>query len=512
MLNKTKKKLDFSITLVILIGILIAVNFLSYQLFYRMDITQNKDYSISKVSKKTAGSLDDIVSIKAYFSSNLPSQYINVKQEVGDILGEYANYSNGNIKVEFIDPQIDEETERDLYMKGIPALQFNVLEQDKYQAIKGYMGVLISYGDKSETIPAIQDTANLEYQITTAIKKVTSDQIARIGYVTSNDTNSLESEMSQAYGKLQELYSVQEVDLTTGSVPQEISTLVIAGPKSSFGDKELQAINKFVMGGGKLLVLVDMVKVDKNLAASANETNISTLLEKYRIKLNKDLVLDVSSGVASFSQGFFTFSTNYPFWPKVEKGGFDEQNASVANLESVIFPWVSSIDILKAESGDSTAESLLANTTSEAWHMTDNYDISPQGKMTPTGDKKRFSLAVMVTGRLASAYPDQKDTPKETDDGRIIAVGDSDFATDNFVQNNSDNLVLFQNLVDSLSLDSDLINIRSKGITSRPIVDLGEPAKAAYRYGNIFGVTIIVILFGMLRYYLRRKQRFMEGL
>jgi len=513
MLNKIKKKLDFSITLAILIGIIVVSNFFSYQLFYRLDITQNKDYSISKVSKKTAGSLDDIVSIKAYFSSNLPSQYLNLKQEVGDILGEYRNYSNGKIGVQFIDPKTDQETERELYMQGIPALQFNVLEKDKYQAIKGYMGILVSYGDKSEAIPAVQDTSNLEYQITTAIKKVTTDDIAKIGYLASHDTNSLESEMSLASQKLKELYAVESVSLEDGVVPADVKTLIIAGPEKSFSDKELKLLNKFVMNGGKLLVLVDMVKVDKGLIAAANETNINSLLEKYGMKVNKDLVLDVKSGVASFSQGFFTFSTNYPFWPKVEKGGFDEENASVANLESVVFPWASSVEAQNEKLGEGAVISLLANTTPNAWRQTDNFDISPQGNIAPAGERKRFTIALMAAGKLDSAYPDEKDVPKQVEGGRIIVVGDSDFAVDNFVQNNSDNLVMFQNLVDSLSLDSDLINIRSKGVTSRPIQeDLAEATKAVIRYGNIFGVTIIVIAIGMFRYYLRRKSRFMEGL
>ncbi len=104
-MNLNKKsivKANSALTILIVIGILAVINFFSYQLFYRFDLTQNKDYSISKASKEMVKGLDDIVNIKVYFSKNLPTQYINLPQEVGDLLDEYANYSGGKIKTEFI--------------------------------------------------------------------------------------------------------------------------------------------------------------------------------------------------------------------------------------------------------------------------------------------------------------------------------------------------------------------------------------------------------------------------
>ena len=162
-LKKKINKADTSITALFLIGIIIAVNFLSYQLFFRWDLTQNKVYSISKVSKNTVGKLDDIVNVKAYFSENLPGQLFSLRQEVEDILDEYQNYSNGKIKIEYIDPNDDEETQRELYMIGIPQLTFETYEKDKRELVNGYMGIAISYGDNTEVIPAVkQNTSDLE--------------------------------------------------------------------------------------------------------------------------------------------------------------------------------------------------------------------------------------------------------------------------------------------------------------------------------------------------------------
>lgn len=505
--KKFLKNTNFTLTVIIVIGLLAVVNFFSYQLFFRWDLTENNDYSISKTSKNAAGGLDDIVNIKVYFSKNLPAQYITLRQEVGDILDEYVNYSNGNVRVELIDPADDESLKQELIMKGIPELQFNVLEKDKYQVVRGYLGMAVQYGDNTEAIPVIQDTRNLEYQVTLAIKKVTGQISAIVGFASGNSTLDTEAEISAAYQKISQLYQTRPVDLAVSAVPADINTLIIAGPKEQFNEEELRAVDAFLMRGGSLLMLLDGVKVENGLMAASNDVGLSGLLENYGIQFNYDLVLDVSSAIASFNQGFMTFSTNYPFWVKVLKQGFDSENASVAKLESAVFPWASSIDVLPGVISEENNISYLARTTAKAWAQTENFNLNPQQMFFPTGDTEQRNLAVSISGKFNSAY-DQG----STDFGRLIVVGDSDFMTDGFIRRNPDNLILFQNMVDSLSLDGDLINIRSQGVTERPIKELSDGAKAAVRYGNIFGLTLVVVVFGLIRYFIRRRSKFVDEL
>ncbi|MBI4812732.1 GldG family protein [Candidatus Falkowbacteria bacterium] len=499
-MNKFLKSSNSALTIIIIIGILVVLNFFSYQIFYRLDLTQNKDYSISETSKRTVGELDDVVNIKVYFSENLPSQYINLRQEVGDILDEYVNYSNNKIKVEFIDPKDDSETKRELYMLGVPELQFNVLEKDKYQVVNGYLSMVVGYEDKKEAIPVIENTANLEYDVTLAIKKATGKITAVVGFATGNGAANPDKEISVAYKELGKLYETREVDLTAEkSVPEDIDTLIIAGPKEKFSEDELKAIDAFLTSGGSLLILADGVKVGEGLRAESNDIGLDKLLENYGVQINHDLVLDVSSGIASFSQGFITFSTNYPFWPKVLKSGFDKDNVAVAKLESLVLPWASSLDILTDKMDKDGRVSYLAKTTKRAWRETSNFNLNPEGPR-EKGGEEQYNLAVSIFGKFASAY-----NQGNIGQGRLIMVGDSDFLRDNFIRQNPGNLLFFQNLVDSLSLDEDLINIRSKGVTERPIKELSESAKAAVRYGNIFGMTLVVVIFGMARYFIRRR-------
>jgi len=507
--NKKLKKTDLSITVLLVLGIILVVNFFSYQIFARFDLTQNKNFSISKVSKTTVSELEDVVNIKVYFSDNLPSQVLGLKQEVKDILGEYEAFSNGKIKIEYINPSTDEKTQQELYMIGIPQVTFQVYEKDKAQTVNAYFGLAVSYGDKIEAIPTIQKQASgLEYQLTTAIKKVISERIATVGIVTSHKTVDLENTMSSAFKALQELYTVQQIEVKDDAdIPNNVNTLVIVGAKDKFTDKQIAKIEKFVNGGGSLLVFQDGVLVEQGLKTSKADISLNKLFEKYGLKINQDLVADNRSGMASFTQGFLSFSVPYPFWPKVTKDGFNQNETAVSSLTSVLLPWTSSIDIVKAQEDKSYTK--LAFTTPKAWNIANNFDITPNNLTAPT-TQKEFTMAMSVSGK---ADFDNSDDTKDQFNGKLVLVSDSDFVQENFLRQSPDNLTFFQNLVDSVSLDNALIEIRSKVVSSRPIKEgLSDSTIAMIRYFNVFGVTVIVVAFGVLRYFSRRKNKFVDEL
>lgn len=507
--TKKIKKADLSITVLLVLGIILVVNFFSYKLFARMDLTQNKNFSISKVSKTTVRELEDVVNIKVYFSDNLPSQVLGLKQEVRDILGEYVAFSNGKINVEYISPATDEKTQQELYMIGIPQVTFQVYEKDKAQTVNAYFGIAVSYGDKTEAIPTIQKQASgLEYQLTTAIKKVISERIATVGLVTSHNTVGLEDAMSSAYAALEELYTVQQIEVKDDEdIPNNVNTLVIVGAKDKFTDKQISKIEKFVNAGGSLLVFQDGVMVEQGLKTSKSDISLNKLFAKYGLKINQDLVADNRSGMASFTQGFLSFSVPYPFWPKVTKDGFNKNENAVSSLTSVLFPWASSIDVIKAQ--DDKSYSKLAFTAPNAWNITDNFNVAPNSLAAPTAQKE-YTLAMSVSGK---ADFDNSGDKKDQFNGKLIVVGDSDFVQENFLKQSPDNLTFFQNLVDSVSLDNALIDIRSKVVSSRPINDdLSDSTIAMIRYFNVFGITVVVVAFGVIRYFSRRKNKFVDEL
>src|SRR5437762_1927694 len=107
----------------LLLGILIIVNIISLNLFYRIDLTGNKIYTLSKASKDIVGKLDDKLVVKAYFTDNLPAPYNNTRRYLKETLDDYRNYSNGNMQYEIISPSDEAELEKDAQKYGIQPVQ-----------------------------------------------------------------------------------------------------------------------------------------------------------------------------------------------------------------------------------------------------------------------------------------------------------------------------------------------------------------------------------------------------
>lgn len=499
---KFQKEASFSATALLTLAIIIVLNILAYQFFFRLDLTANKDYSISPVSKEVLKSLDDVVIIKTYFSENAPAQFIQVKKDVADILDSYQNYSGGRIEIEHIDPSKNPDLKTELTNKGIPEMQFNDYGKDKFQVINGFMGLSIQYNDKTEVIPVIQDTNNFEYQLTTKIKKITDTNELSIGYVTSNGTASLEEDLKTVAGSLQALYHIETIDLAgKAALPKDISTIVIVGPTKKFTDDQLKKLDAFLMSGGSLAIYADGVKVDRSMKSEISDVNLNKLLEKYGLKINSDLIIDSVAGIAAFNQGFITFNIEYPYWPRLTAESFAKGNPAVAKLNNVTLPWASSITV-SADDKISGKREILAHTSPRSSLVMGEFNLNPQQDFKPT-DISEHTVAVLVSGKIKSAFG-----KGETDKGRLLVISDADFMRDLFLQNQPDNANYFNNTIDSLALDQNFATIRAKGVTSHPLrTDLTDSEKAMYRYGNVFGLTIVVMAIGLYRYSARRRRK-----
>jgi gliding-associated putative ABC transporter substrate-binding component GldG len=489
---------DLLIAVALIVGILAVANWLSYRWFIRQDLTAGGLYSISPATKRIVKNLPDVVNVKVYFSKNLPSQFIPVRQQLVDILSDYHSYSS-NFKVEYIDPKDGQEAEA----VGIPKLQFNDYSQDKLEVVAGYMGLVINYHDQSEVMPVVQDTANFEYDLSSRLKKLTSP-LPAIGFVTGHGSAELSGQMPRANQELAKTYNLRSINLNS-PIPDDIKILVLAAPKENLAEGELKKIDEFLMEGNSAIFLVDGVNVDAQMSASANKINVLDFLAKYGIKVNNNLVLDASAGVVSFSQGIVSFTLPYPYWPRLVNQNFDQNNPLVAGLEGVVLPWASSIDIDQSKIDPSAKISYLAKSSQQALVKDKDWDLQPNRPFSLSKGARQYNLAVSVSGQIKSSYGEQT-----TDNGRIFVVGDGDFMQDNFSGGSGVNLVFLQNIFDGAGLDSDLAGIRSKRLTSRSLNDMPQSAKDGWRYLNVFGVTVVVLVFGLLRYWLRKKTKTIE--
>lgn len=526
--KKHQYKYNAIISTIIVAGIIVVIGMISSKLFIRLDLTSGKQFSISKTTIETMKNLDDIVNIKAYFSEKMPSEFLSVKQDVQDILDEYKNYSSGKLRVEMIDPKDDENLQKEARNYGIPELQFSNIEKDKYEVSKGYLGLVILHSSNKEVIPAIKDVNNLEYDLTSAIKKAARTEPARVRFLTGHGELNQE-EASILFGELGKIYEVSTIDISNGSlIPDNIKTVVIAGPKEKFSARDKYVIDQFLMNGGNLLVANNGVKIGDGLMASENSTGLEELMLSYGITLNRNLVVDPSCETAQFTSGYTTFITPYPFWPRIGENGFNQESAITLDLDALILPWTSSIGIDETRLAGSKIDR-LAMSSAKSWLMENSFNVSPDSPL-EQGEQKQSILAVSVSGKLESFFKDkgipekpkkeensedeflsseeEKENDKKTEisNGRIIAVGNAEFIKDNFIKRFPYNMAFFQNALDSLAMDEALMSIRAKTASSSPLNnDISDSAKSAAKFLNIFLVSVLLASAGIARWVIRKK-------
>jgi gliding-associated putative ABC transporter substrate-binding component GldG len=522
--RRIKHTTNYTVIALIVLGILAVLNFFFYRHFSRIDLTHDKRYTLTPSSRQALADLDDIVNIKLYVSQKLPSYLVNLKRDITDLLDEYKAYGRGTIAVTSIDPTEDPALQQELRFMGIPQVQLNIIEKDQAQLTNAYLGMAIFYADKKEVIPFISDTRNLEYDLTSAIVKVTSKETKKVGlYVGSKPQAPGEQEYQAASQLLSKQYEVAPIKLDDEQVLDTISTLILAGPRE-FTDRQKYAIDQFIMRGGKAVFLVDTVEMREGLQATGFKPAINDLLQHYGITVEENLVLDASNAYAAFRSGFMTFRIPYPFWVKVVSEGFAADNPAVSMLESLVLPWVSSLTV-SGEKKPDTAITELAKSTESSWLQKGFYLLDPQQQFIKPGTQlQSYLLAAAATGKFTSFFADkpvppaekqadgteapvQKETIKESPETRIVVVGNSRFITNDVLGQFDDNQVFFLNLIDWLTLGEQLIGIRSRGATDRPLRETTEYQKTLVKSLNMFGVPLVVVLFGIVRFYVKRRNK-----
>ena len=254
------KKLYTSLGLLLLI--IVAINFVSNEFHLRFDFTEDGEYTLSEATSEIIDDLEDPVTVKAYFSQNLPPDVAKTRQDFQEMLIEYSNRSDGKVVYEFINPSEKESIEQEANKNGIRTVMINVREKDQVKQQKAFMGALVLLGSSQEVIPFIQPGAAMEYALSTAIKKLSVKEKPIIGFLQGHGEPTLD-ELAQARQSLDILYTTQAVTLSdTTDIAPTAKTLVIIRPTDTIPSSHFLKIESFVARGGR--VFVAMNRVDGN--------------------------------------------------------------------------------------------------------------------------------------------------------------------------------------------------------------------------------------------------------
>ena len=479
-------KKNFIIYSVTLVAALVVLNLISRNKFHRLDLTDNKMYSLSDSSKSVVSKIDDLMTLKVYFSNNLPGEYGNNRRYLQDILEEYAAYSDGNLTFEFYEPETDEDLQADAQKSGIQPVQLQVIENDKVEVKRVYMGLVFMYEDEREVIPVIQTTTGLEYDITTNIKKLVDSRKESIAIASTATQTEANENIVQI---LRQRFNVRNI-LLDSAIPGDISVVLLNGLSDSLNAEERMNLENYVDNGGSLIIGQNRLNVDiQTQQATPIASDIFDLLNKYGFSIQENLVLDKNCGKVNVQQnmGIFRMAVpmDYPFLPIIQN--FNNDEPLVSGLEGLrtMFPSEIILDSLQNVVK-------LFQTSNNSSTMSEFYNLNPDPKVNPVFTQ------LNEKGKVLAARSEISNN--ETGEvGQVILISDSKFFTDDGGGGSPENHIFVLNAVDFLLGDSELISLRSREITNRPLQELEDDSKVRWKWANILLPSLFIIGFGFIR-------------
>jgi ABC-type uncharacterized transport system involved in gliding motility auxiliary subunit len=432
------------VQVVIVIGIMGFLAFITTRQNFRSDWTVNKLYSPADQTEKILGSLDKEVRVTAFYKAG-------EQRGPKDLLDEYA-YRTGNFKYEFVDPDEKPQITR------------------QYQVTK-YNTLIVESGLKRETIETLTET-----NLTNAILKVTREQDKMICFLTGHGEKSITDEGKNGYSLAiaaikKENHLVKEINLVekmgaNQGVPDSCTVLAILSPKVNLFPGELDSISAFLERGGKVLLLLD----------PEHKPDIAYFASQYGVKIGNDMVVDASGVGQLFGAG--------PGMPLVTTY---DQNTPITKDFSImtIYPLTSSVTPMEDKKGYDIKE--IIKTSKNSWG-----EVDFPGEVSFNEEKDLpgpVSIAVLIEKKLGD---------KKTS---LAIFGDSDFASNGYFQNEG-NANIFLNTINYLAEEEDLISIRPKDFDDRRVT-LTQAEVSTLFYLIVIAIPLLVVITGVV-FYIRR--------
>jgi gliding motility-associatede transport system auxiliary component len=454
-------------TVLVVLGILVAINYLGTRHNKRWDLTAAQQFSLSDQSKKILQDLKEPVKIRVFArSTDFP--------RFRDRLDEYQ-YQSKQVSTEYIDAE----------QKPAVAQQYGVTQLGT---------VVFEYKGRTE-----KATADGEQELTNALIKVVQGRTPKVyftqGHGEKDTTGSDRGGYSAIAGALKgENFVVDKLVLAqSADVPADADVIVIAGPKTDFLEPEIGLLKKYLARGGKLFVMLDpVIKADQ-----PQPTGLQALLKDWGIEADNDIVLDVSGmGRLIGTDESVPVAASYPPHPITEN----------FNLLTA-YPLARSISPVEGGVNGHTAQKLV-ETSPSSWGETNIKSLTggEAAKLDEGQDKKgpvSLGAAVSATAtNIPAPKTPAKDESAKPAETRVVAFGDSDFSSNGWlgIRGNRD---LFLNTVNWLALQENLISIRARDPQDRRIT-LTENQVNLIRLLTIFVVPGLVLLAGVQTWWRRR--------
>ncbi|MBI3091485.1 MAG: GldG family protein [Candidatus Tectomicrobia bacterium] len=461
-LGSRSTRYGFAATLMILVvlGIAVMVEVLSTKHTKRFDVTKTARYTLAPQTQQVVRNLKQTVEVIAFYEEAQGGRL-----EMQNLLDRYA-YLSEKFSFRFVDPDRSPR------------------EAEKF-GIKSYGTVVLKAGKKEEKLvaPREQDLTNGLIKV---LREKNKTAYLLKGHGEKSSDNSAQDGYSQIAATIRgSNYDLKDlVLLTAEKVPDDATTVIIAGPRRELHEKELERLTAFIAKGGNALFLLD----------PDTPPGYAKLLDKYGVVLGNDIVLDKLSRLFGVDEVVPTVSS-------YEKHPITDRFNVVT-----FFPLATSVRP-KEKPGLGITVQTLAKTSPNSWGETDRAKLDQGEAVFDQGKDIAGPVSVAVVATVdvnqgqASPSPTAQPEPKQA---RLVVFGDSDFASNNAVklQGNSD---LFMNTLSWLAQDEDLIAIRPKDIEGSPVLLSGAEPQAIF-WLSVVLLPVIVLGFGVYKQ-VQRKRR-----
>ncbi|MEE0895426.1 MAG: gliding motility-associated ABC transporter substrate-binding protein GldG [Bacteroidales bacterium] len=466
---------------------IIFINVLGYYFFVRIDLTEEKRYSLSVSTKKLLKEIDEVVFVRCYLDGDMPAEYKALKNETKEMLDQFRAY-NPNIEYEFVDPNgFENRTERDefyrrLFERGLSPINIKTTKSntqvqqyifpyiDIVHKGRTYIAPLLSSkkGVAGEGIIA-GSIENLEYNIYSSIRSIVNAKKDKVVFLYGHGELPVEN-IYDFVSSLSEYYEVDSitineklnsltdriydtVDLSKVTIENKYKCMIVAKPTSIFSYKDLYIIDQYIMHGGKVLWLLDALNVSmdslqaqSSTVAISNFTGVDDILFRYGAKVNTNLIMDLQCAKVPIVTGQYQDNmpqmSYYPwnFFPEIHP---NSNHIISDKISPVKMEFVSSIDTTASQA----EKTVLLYSSNGTRIMNAPVNVS-LNMLKQKQDAKLFNagskpVAMLLEGEFVSAFKNRLTATMEentqiafkdfSDTTAMIVVADGDICKNDFI-------------------------------------------------------------------------------
>lgn len=504
---------------------------------YKITTTINKVIA----DTDTLAGLTDKVKVTLYRSRRLEDFGINGFDKIDGLVQSAFNAANkrfhNDLEYDVVDPSSSEVQDIASHY-GIQALSWK--EKDDSVSY-GALGLVVESGDQFRIVPlemvniifgyTISGLEDVDDNLVKSIQSL-SAKTGSVAYLTGHGELALSDPQNGAgsfASLMNDRYSFEELNLAENDIPAGVKCLVVNGPKTALSDSELYKIDQFLLRGGNVMLFVDPFyeAVPEGEMAYYSQpqyvpsmNGMDKLLSAYGVSMDAAYVFD---GQCFYQNTPQYGRVNFYYAPMLQKNQLNKNNDISKNLGYVIFLQSGAIDVSKAESDSSKTVTVLAKSSKDSWLVKDNIVMNPLSISKPAdvSQNQSYNLSVLVEGNFASAFENAPDVSedssvtsvthlaKSVQKGKLFVASTSCITGSQMIQENStEPVALFlQNAVDYMNGNSELCEMRTKGLSLNALRVTRGPAVSFVKYMNSIGLAIIVALIGLFVAMSRSKHR-----